>query len=122
MSKFLPPVWQVEEISNIEAKFKLEILKNGSSIGEILLHERPNYVAGRQPDLCDIQLDHPSVSREHAAFVNSTDGCIFIVDLVSAQKTFVNKSALEPNKFERLFVGDIIRFGGMLMNHIYIFS
>lgn len=90
----------------------MEIIKEGRSIGEEDLNTgKTHYIAGRQPDLCDIQLDHPSISREHAAIVISSDSCLFIVDLKSAQKTSVNKKDLEPNNYERLFVGDVIRFG-----------
>ena len=98
--------------SNIEAGgYRLEIIKEGSSIGTEELGSKTHFVAGRQPDICDIQLDHPSISREHAAFVISSDSCLFLVDLRSAQGTTVNKQPMEPNHFERLFVGDIVRFG-----------
>lgn len=111
MSKFSSPVWEVRSIDEIVSKFSLEVLKDGAIVSTVPLHTRTHYIAGRQPDVCDIQMDHPSISREHAAIVNGEDGCLFIVDLDSAQKTLVNKKPLTSRTFERLFVGDMVRFG-----------
>ena len=112
MSKFISPSWEMADLSGIEkGGYRLEVLKGGVSIGTEDLSVKTHFIAGRQPDISDIQLDHPSISREHAAFVISSDSCLFLVDLRSAQGTSVNKVPLEPNRFERLFVGDIVRFG-----------
>ena len=46
-------------------KLSLEVIKNGVVIEEIALENKPFYLAGKLPDLCDIVLEHPSISRKH---------------------------------------------------------
>jgi hypothetical protein len=42
-------------------------LKEGVIINNIELVGKTHYILGRQPDIVDLQLDHPSISRKHAA-------------------------------------------------------
>lgn len=46
-------------------KYKLELIKDGVSQGNRNVWKKPYYLIGRAP-VCDIQLDHESVSRQHA--------------------------------------------------------
>ncbi|KAF5190618.1 SMAD/FHA domain-containing protein [Thalictrum thalictroides] len=46
--------------------FSLEVLKDGSIIDEFEVSEKGAYMFGRV-DLCDFVLDHPTISRFHAA-------------------------------------------------------
>ena len=41
----------------------MEIIKNGVVIEEKELNEKPFFLVGKLPDLCDIILEHPSISR-----------------------------------------------------------
>jgi len=118
MSKYSSPTWEVRSAYDITTRFSFEVLKDGAIISTVPLDEKSHYIAGRQPDACDIQMDHPSISRQHAAVVNAEDGCLFIADLDSAQQTTVNKKPLTPRTFERLFVGDIVRFGASTRMYI----
>jgi len=45
--------------------YTLTVIKHGTIIEEIPLSKKPFHVFGRVPS-CDIQLDHPSISRFHA--------------------------------------------------------
>lgn len=110
MSKYSAPEW--EALTANESQFYIEVLKDGSIVDTILLNERTHYIFGRQPDICHVQLDHPSISRQHAAVVHSTDGTIMLIDLHSAQGTIINKTMkCEVDTCYRLFVGDLVRFG-----------
>ena len=58
-------------------------------------------VVGRSPKLCDVQLDHASVSKVHCVIAR-TDGLLFFRDLASTNGTRVNgqravRGALLPN-------------------------
>jgi hypothetical protein len=41
----------------------LEIIKNGVVVEERELKEKAFFLVGKLPDLCDLVLEHPSISR-----------------------------------------------------------
>ena len=45
--------------------FSLMVIKNGAIVGEVDLSDKPYHTFGRLP-LCDVVLEHPSLSRYHA--------------------------------------------------------
>lgn len=59
--------------------------------------EQACYVLGRNEDQCDFGLAHPSISRQHAAIVHDKNAQLMLMDLGSAQGTFVNGKEIEPN-------------------------
>jgi pSer/pThr/pTyr-binding forkhead associated (FHA) protein len=92
---------------------------------------------GRLPN-CDVQLDHPSISRlvgraslctharthahthththththrYHAIIQCGDDGNVYVYDLGSTHGTKINKTAVPPRKHTRLRVGHMVRFG-----------
>ena len=106
MSKsYQPPEWS----SQPAYPYSLEVIKEGSVIGIIELHGKAFYIAGRQPDVCDIELEHPSISRQHAVFQHASSG-MKLLDWNSAQGTFVNKNKIEPGVYVDLHIGDVIKF------------
>ncbi len=50
----------------IDVKYALSVLKEGSIVDEVDLTAmgRDHYLFGRNKDVCDISLDHPSISRQ----------------------------------------------------------
>lgn len=89
-------------------------------------------VFGRLP-VCDVSLDHPSISRYHAVLQYrpadaanvSTDveggtlsaggpneAGFYVYDLNSTHGSFLNKSKLQPRVYYRVRVGQMVRFGG----------
>ncbi|XP_069743844.1 kanadaptin isoform X2 [Narcine bancroftii] len=100
-----------------EAPYSFEVLKDGSIVAEISLNLKSFYVVGRLP-VCDISLEHPSISRYHAVVQHRrvADGesgtGFYIYDLGSTHGTLVNKEKVEPNCYCRLNVGHVIKFGG----------
>eukprot|EP01047_Picozoa_sp_COSAG01_P100356 COSAG01_NODE_30221_length_620_cov_1.297505_2_plen_111_part_01 len=67
---------------------------------------------GRQADVCDLVMQHPSVSRHHAVLLHrGSDGQIFVCDLGSTHGTFLNKKRLAPKHNMELAPGDVLRFG-----------
>lgn len=61
--------------------------------------------------ICDIVLQHQSISRKHAVLQFDKQGRLFIQDFQSTYGTRVNKRRINCNTFERLRVGDIVVFG-----------
>ncbi|XP_078398834.1 kanadaptin isoform X1 [Cetorhinus maximus] len=100
-----------------ESPYSFEILKNGSIVSDIGLNSKSFYVVGRLPT-CDISLEHPSISRYHAIVQHRrvADGesgtGFYIYDLDSTHGTTVNKQKVQPNCYQRLKVGHVIKFGG----------
>ena len=108
------PEWAALDMNDIvKHDYNLEIMKDGVIIDRIELNNmnKSYYILGRQPDIVDIQMDHPSISRQHAVLQFRNDNAVMIMDWQSAQGTFVNKIQLQKDLYQRLYVGDMIKFG-----------
>lgn len=68
------------------------------------------WVVGRLP-ICDLSLEHQSISRYHAVIQSRQDGSLLLYDMDSSHGTSLNKTALPPRRHVRLTNGDMIRFG-----------
>lgn len=101
--------------------YALEILKNGAIVDTVPLTERSYFVIGRLP-VCDVSLEHPSISRYHAVIqyrgqagesecVGEEEG-FYVHDLGSTHGTVVNKNKIPPKTYIRIRVGHVLKFGG----------
>ena len=96
--------------------YTLEELKNGRIVSSHPLSKSYQTV-GRLPS-CDIQLEHPSLSRYHAVLQFKANGSIdkpagfYLYDLDSTHGTFHNKNQCFPKTYYRLRVGHMMKFGG----------
>ena len=101
---------------NDASLYTLEELKNGVITGTHNL-SKSFQVIGRLPT-CDIQLEHPSLSRYHAILqfkaTASSDkpAGFYLYDLDSTHGTFHNKNKCFPKTYYRLRVGHMMKFGG----------
>ena len=92
-------------------------------------------VFGRLP-VCDVPLEHPSISRYHAvlqyrptgtttvgdqdeggegrplSFGTPNEAGFYVYDLGSTHGSFLNKNKLQPRVYYRVRVGQMVRFGG----------
>jgi pSer/pThr/pTyr-binding forkhead associated (FHA) protein len=75
---------------------------------------------GRDSNLCDILLEHPSMSRIHAVIQFKSNNEAFLYDLGSTHGSFINKRPLPSNKFTRIKSGDWLKFGESSRNVILI--
>ncbi|KAM8913786.1 kanadaptin [Spinachia spinachia] len=101
--------------------YALEILKNGTIVDTVPLTQKSYFVVGRLP-VCDVSLEHPSISRYHAiiqyrgrAAVGDSVGeerGFYVHDLGSTHGTVVNKNKVPPKTYVRLRVGHVLKFGG----------
>lgn len=74
------------------------MLKGGETVDELRVGRQACYVLGRNEDVCDFGMQHPSISRQHAAVVHDKQGLVNVLDLGSAQGTFVNGKEIKPNE------------------------
>ena len=119
------PVWSGRPPSS---SFLLSVIKNGVQVDSVSLNS--SYVLfGRLPQ-CDVHLEHPSISRHHAILqyrptpsatpVDSSslsadptgDAGFYLYDLGSTHGSYLNKNKLQPRKYYRVRVGQVMKFGG----------
>uniref|UniRef100_A0A8C1YFQ0 Solute carrier family 4 member 1 adaptor protein n=1 Tax=Cyprinus carpio TaxID=7962 RepID=A0A8C1YFQ0_CYPCA len=111
-----PPWGSVPDI-----RYSFELLKNGAILDMVPLTQRSYFVVGRLP-VCDVSLEHPSISRYHAVVqyrgragqdeVVGEEKGFYAYDLGSTHGTFVNKNKIPPKTYIRLRVGHVLKFGG----------
>ena len=118
-----------------EQAFSLSVIKNGTIIDELDLSGKAYLVFGRLPN-CDVQLEHPSISRYHAVLqyrpasreekereggesenhtvfsTNPREPGYYVYDLGSTHGTYLNKRRLDQRCYFRVRVGQMIKFGG----------
>ncbi|KAJ3274008.1 Smad nuclear-interacting protein 1 [Terramyces sp. JEL0728] len=92
-----------------ESKYRLYAFKNDKA-DIITIHKQSAYLVGRERKVCDIPLDHPSISSQHAVLqyrqvtVKDEYGVVgkktklYIIDLESSNGTLVNKKAIPPRE------------------------
>jgi len=109
MSGFQPPSWARRPKLR---QCGLEVYKQGKLVQVIKdINRKKCTVFGRNEKLCDIRLEHPSISRQHGAIIHGSSGNIYILDLGSSHGSTCNHKKLQENKRHTLSDGDIIRFG-----------
>lgn len=101
--------------------YALEMLKNGTIVDTVPLTQRSYFVVGRLP-VCDVALEHPSISRYHAVIQYRSqagegesvgeEAGFYVHDLGSTHGTVVNKNKVPPKTYIRLRVGHVLKFGG----------
>ncbi|KAL0113611.1 hypothetical protein PUN28_012636 [Cardiocondyla obscurior] len=104
-------------------RWRLYPFKGEKALPTLYIHRQSAYLMGRDRKIADIPLDHPSCSKQHAALQyrlvsyqkeNGTEGRRirpYIIDLESANGTFVNNVKLEPRKYHELLEKDVVQFG-----------
>ncbi|XP_026157096.1 kanadaptin isoform X1 [Mastacembelus armatus] len=104
-----------------DVPYELEVLKNGTIVDKVPLADRSYFVVGRLP-VCDVSLEHPSISRYHAVIQYrgqaGAEECVgeergfYVHDLGSTHGTVLNKNKVPPKTYIRLRVGHVLKFGG----------
>ncbi|PLW24385.1 hypothetical protein PCASD_08398 [Puccinia coronata f. sp. avenae] len=103
--------------------WRLYVFKGKEQLDLFHIHRQSAYLFGRDRVVVDIPLDHPSSSKQHAVIqfrqVCSTNEFgdskttikPFIIDLESANGTFVNGDKIPASRYYELQSGDVIKFG-----------
>lgn len=116
-----------------DIKWRLYVFKTGEMLNEPLyIHRQSYYLFGRERRVADIPTDHPSCSKQHAVIQfrqvekEQPDGMIvkqtrpYIMDLGSTNKTFVNDSPIEPQRYYELREQDTIKFGNSSREYVLL--
>ncbi|KAF8423907.1 Smad nuclear-interacting protein 1 [Tirmania nivea] len=112
-------------------RWRLFTFKNGEIVGTPLdLNTQPAWLIGRDRLVADIPVDHPSCSKQHAVIqfrnvvkkneFGDREGGVkpYVVDLESANGTFLNKVKLEDRRFVEMKEGDMLVFGESTREYI----
>lgn len=104
-------------------RWRFYVFKGEETLPTLYLHRQSAYLIGRDRKVADIPIDHPSCSKQHAAIqfrlvnYDRPDGTAgrtvrpYIIDLESANATYVNNQKIEPKRYVELFEKDVIKFG-----------
>ncbi|XP_046398740.1 smad nuclear-interacting protein 1 [Ischnura elegans] len=104
-------------------RWRLYVFKGEENLPTLYLHRQSAFLIGRDRKVCDIPVDHPSCSKQHAAFQfrlvpyqrpNGTMGKRvrpYIIDLESSNGTYVNNNRIDPKKYVELLERDVVKFG-----------
>jgi len=116
VEKFVPPPWvKPPKLENCG----LKVFKGGEKIDTITQIGSKSYVLfGRNAQMTDIKLDHPSISRRHALMGHGSSGNLYVMDLGSSHGTFVNAERLKKRKREPLRDGYTVKFGASTREYI----
>lgn len=97
--------------------------KGEKALPTLYVHRQSAYLMGRERKIVDFPLDHPSCSKQHAALqyrlvpFTREDGSTgkrvrpYIIDLDSANGTYINNKRIDPKKYVELLEKDVIKFG-----------
>ena len=112
-----------QEARKPRTKWRLYVFKGNEELPILYIHRQSAYLLGRDRKVADIPLDHPSCSKQHAVLqyrlVDFTrpDGTRgrrvtpYVIDLESANGTFVNNQKIEPRKYVQVLEKDVLKFG-----------
>ncbi len=104
-------------------RWRLYPFKGEEQLKVLHLHRQSAFLMGRERKVVEIPLDHPSCSKQHAAVqfrlvpYDRPDGTKgrrvrpYIIDLGSANGTFVNNQRIEPQRYVELMEKDVLKFG-----------
>ena len=104
-------------------RWRLYPFKGDQGLPTLYIHRQSSYLIGRDRKIADIPVDHPSCSKQHAALqyrlvpFERVDGSVgkrvrpYIIDLESANGTYVNNVKIEPRTYVELLEKDIVKFG-----------
>uniref|UniRef100_A0A1I8Q648 FHA domain-containing protein n=1 Tax=Stomoxys calcitrans TaxID=35570 RepID=A0A1I8Q648_STOCA len=104
-------------------RWRLYPFKGETALPVLHIHRQSCFLVGRDRKVVDLAVDHPSCSKQHAALqyrlvpFEREDGTtgkrvrLYLIDLDSANGTFLNNKRIEPRKYYELMEKDVIKFG-----------
>ena len=104
-------------------RWRLYVFKGDETLPTLHIHRQSAFLLGRDRKIADIPVDHPSCSKQHAVlqyrlveYTRADDSRgrrvrPYIIDLDSANGTYVNNQRIDAQRFVELFEKDVIKFG-----------
>ncbi|KAF9971607.1 Smad nuclear-interacting protein 1 [Actinomortierella ambigua] len=113
-------------------RWRLYVFKDGKEVNVLHIHRQSAFLFGRDRNVADVAIDHPSCSKQHAVLqfrqIVETDQIgqtkratkPFIIDLESANGTFVNGSQVPPTRYYELKLSDVLKFGASTREYVLL--
>ena len=103
-------------------RWRLYVFKGKEALEPYHIHRQTAYLLGRERRVCDIPLDHPSCSSQHAVLqfrmTEKESGekltrlvRPYVMDLGSTNGTYINGERMEAQRYIELLEKDCLRFG-----------
>lgn len=104
-------------------RWRLYPFKGDTALPVLHIHRQSAYLLGRDRKIADIPVDHPSCSKQQAVLqframpYTRPDGTPgrrvrpYIIDLDSANGTFLNNDKIEARRYYELREKDVLKFG-----------
>ncbi|KAJ3088657.1 Smad nuclear-interacting protein 1 [Physocladia obscura] len=119
------------------SKYRLYTFKGDEQIDMLPVARQSAYLFGRDRLVADIPVDHPSISKQHAALQyrlvsgpssSSFDGGPpggkrvkpYLIDLDSANGTMLNGEKIDGSRYYELKSGDVVKFGFSSRDHVFM--
>lgn len=101
------------------AKAFFDVRKPGSnSKDKVGLGSKAALIFGRNPETADVLLEHPSISRRHAAVIHDGKGGLFLYDFGSTHGTFLDGRRVEGRTAIELREGSTVKFAESSRSYI----
>jgi smad nuclear-interacting protein 1 len=113
-------------------QWRFYVFKKGQKDAIETLHisKQSAYLMGRNIDIADIPMHHPSLSGQHAVLQyralpsKANEGRLscqpYIMDLESTNGTFVNGVKIDPARYYQLKRGDVLTFGASTREYVLL--
>ena len=110
------------EASMSKTKWRLYGFRNDEYFKPIHMHRQSAFLMGSNSRICDILIQHPSISQQHCVFqyrevsrkirgVEKKVVLPYIFDLNSTNGTFLNGDKIKPRRYYELKEKDNLQFG-----------
>ncbi|CAB3254730.1 unnamed protein product [Arctia plantaginis] len=112
-----------EDAKQPKRRWRFYPFKGDKALPILYIHRQSAFLIGRDKKVVDIMLEHPSISKQHAALqyratpFTRPDGSQgrrvrpYVIDLDSANGTFVNNKKIDPRRYVELLERDVVKFG-----------
>jgi smad nuclear-interacting protein 1 len=104
-------------------QWRMYVFKKKDLLDTVQLYQRSCWLAGRDQNVTDLTLEHPSISKQHAVIQfrhqtitneygdKSNKVKPYLIDLESANGTKLNGKLIATSRYVQLVDGDVISFG-----------
>jgi smad nuclear-interacting protein 1 len=110
-------------------QWRLYVFKDDKEIATLHIAKQSAYLLGRNADIADIHLEHPSISSQHAvlqyrAVPSGDKGALscqpYVMDLESTNGSFLNGVRIDAARYYQLRKGDVLRFGSSTREYVLL--
>lgn len=99
-------------IKNVEQSKTVKLINESNGSMEMIKVGAVEYTIGRLKKEVDFQINDSTVSRKHAALI-CKDNKLYVRDLGSKNKVYVNKREIAPGKFYEIRNNYSVKFGNI---------